>query len=173
MAVTYDSYSAKAVGFAIAMLEASPTLLSIAPSATVGNAIIESIGGLNPNATSFVAVSGVSVAVSSLTDGQGFVIVTDSTMQAEEIALHTYGYNGTIIAHLLLKGVTGDLPPEVQRRARNMAGGIITDTNALFGGNGYLLRGRMQMNGQVTVFEETGDMAGFTLAPMQILWSSP
>lgn len=171
MTVSYTSYSALAISYGIEMLAASATFQALAgviTSTAAKSSIIETIGGIGSTQDQAVSVGGGVITVGSA----NFAVVHEDTFDAEEIALHTFGYKGVIGIDLLMPLNTGDTAPEMMRRMRNQAGGIKADMEALFGQTGYLMRGFITEHGY-RILDETTDFKGYAVATLSVNWSSP
>ncbi len=177
--VTYVSYEAAAVGYAIAMLTSSQTFVGLASALSLGgnDIVIESTGGLKTATgtplTQVVAISGNTIQVPRGTPPTTpFAVVHSEDFITELIALNTNGYHGDIEVDLYLPMVAGDAPGEVLRRVRNVAGMIRSEVDALWGGAGFLLKGHAELV-SASILDPTTDLAGYCQAVIMMHWSSP
>jgi len=175
VSVSYTSYEALAVSYAINMIGGSTTYGGLcvrrdggAGTYTYTDTVVESVGGLTEN--QFTGIGGTEYAV----DFFKIMAVVDPPSPAvpQEIALHTYGYSGSIDVGMHVYVETTDTPAESLRRVRNTAGAIRSEIQAQFGSASCLQRGTVRI-GQIYLLDETKYLKGYAFVPMTIDWSSP
>lgn len=175
MTVGYTSYESLAVSYAINMLGNSATYaaLCVRRDGTVGSytyqdTVVESLGGLTQD--QYTSLGGIVYAV----DFFKIMAVIDPPSPAipQEIALHTYGYSGSVEIGLRTYIEPADKPSEQMRRVRNTAGSIRADIEAQWGQANCLMRGTVRI-GQVYALDEIKKLAGYAFVPMTIDWSAP
>jgi hypothetical protein len=180
--VPYTSYEAAVLQAAIAMLSASATFIAVAAAVNKlpADLICESMGGLtpgpgNPATTSAMAISGnvIEFPAPGYPATSPLCILHQTLFPKELIALNTTGHSGEVSMRIYLTQVQGDAVYEILRRARNTAGGIAADIDALFGTQtGYFYRGFCQVDACVYL-DKTTDLGGCCLCDLSLHWFAP
>ncbi len=175
MSVGYTSYESLAVSYAINMLGNSATYgaLCVRRDGVIGSytyqdTVIESVGGLTQD--QYTSLGGTLYAVDFFKINA--VVDPPGPAVPQEIALHTYGYTGTIELGLHVYIEPADKPSELLRRVRNTAGGVRADIEAQWGQANCLMRGTVRV-GQIYMLDETRYLKSTAFVPMTIDWSSP
>ena len=170
MAVAYDSYEAKVLELAIAMLAGSSTFQTLTSTASVAAAkayIVESFGGDLRDLTAQKTVKTIDGTVRAW--GAPLAIVHLEEMTAEPVAHLTYDYSGVVATILNLPRTDADAPAEHFRRARNTLGGIRTDMQALVGTAGHLAEAHISSEGPI-IPDISGPNAAFLQGQLLIDW---
>jgi hypothetical protein len=85
-------------------------------------------------------------------------------------AFNTWGHAGDFDITLMEHITAGDKPAEVVRRARNNAGQIASDLQALFGSNaGYIVYGEVDC-GKEVIQDPTGSLKDYVVTRLSITW---
>lgn len=84
-------------------------------------------------------------------------------------AFLTWGWGGDGEIQLVEHITAGDKPPEVIRRARNNAGLIGQDMQALFGSTGALVAGEIDV-GKSVIQDLTKSLANCVITPIHLTW---
>jgi hypothetical protein len=154
MTVTYDSYEAKVIDHAAAMLAASSTfqtLVGVGTAAAARAYIVETEKGAAQT--------------------KPYAMVHSEQFSEEKIAHGVFSRRGEVIAIIHTANTGGDTAPEVYRRLRNVAGAIKSEMDALQGGSGYLAYCTIDVDGPVRK-DETGADAGTAQILLTIKWQA-
>lgn len=170
MTVTYDSYEAAVVGYAIEMLAGSATFRTLVGAATPTLAkarIIEFDGG-DPYV--------VGQANAKAADGSTFTIAPPWAQVAstefisdDTTALGWIRRSGQVEIAVTMPTVAGDTPAERVRRSLNILGGIRADIEAQFGTAGKLALGYVTTTA-LPLPDDTGALRGTTAGKLTISW---
>lgn len=149
MTVTYDSYLAKVVEYAITMLAGSATFRTLVAAASPTAAkswIVESWGG-DP-ATAGLAGKAKAVDGTAFVAVPPFAHVHSPGMDPASAGIGVFTYTGEVFIGLLqARKLTGETPAEQFRRARNIGDAIRAEIQAQFGGTGVLAQGVVTIDG--------------------------
>lgn len=155
MTVTPDSYEAKVVDYAAAMLAASSTFQALVGAANAAAArafIVETENGS--------------------AKAKPYAMIHTEDFQSDRIAHGVYSHRGEVVALIHTENTPGDTDPEIHRRLRNIAGAIKSEMLALQGGAGYLSNIVVDVQGPVRK-DETGADRGTAQVLLSIKWSAP
>lgn len=155
MSVTYDSYEAKVIDYAAAMLAASTnfqTLVGAASAAAARASIVETENGS--------------------AKAKPYALIHTERFSEEQLAQGVYGHRGEVVAVIHTANTSGDTDPEVHRRLRNLGGLIRADMLALVGSAGYLSHCTIDLEGPIRK-DESGADRGTGQILLTIKWSSP
>lgn len=159
MPVTYDSYLAKVVEYAITMLAASATfrtLVAAADSAAAKTRIIESWGGAPTQAGGVAKAKAVDGT--SFTTTPPFAHVHATGMDPTSAGIGVYTYRGDVLIGLVqARKLTGETPAEQFRRARNIADAVRADLMAMFGTANCFAQGTIVIDGPELPDETSAD----------------
>ncbi len=164
MSVSSDSYEAKVSAALVQMLADCATfwaLVDVAPSsASALSYIVEDDGG-----EQHLAVDGNAINIA----GSWGVVRLGDTRRVDR-AFQTWGYEGDFSVFLLIRAEDNDTPSEAMRRARNIAGQIAAEMQALVGASASRLPYATFDLGDVALTEETGALHDGYMAHIAGTW---
>ncbi len=164
MTVDASSYESSVSAALVTMLADCATfwaLVNVAPSsASARSYIIEDDGG-----EQHLAVDGNAVNVA----GSWGVVRLAETRRVDR-AFQTWGYEGDASVFLLIRTEDNDTPSEAQRRARNTAGSICSEMQALVGASATRLAHATFNLGDVALTDETGSLHNGYMAHIAVSW---
>lgn len=170
MTVTYDSYEAAVVGYAIDMLCGAATFRTLVGAAnpTAAKARVIEFDGGDPYI--------VGQAQAKAADGSTFTVAPPYAQVAstdfssdDTTAMGWVRRNGAVEIALTFAPVAGDTPAERVRRSLNLLGQIRAEIEAQFGTAGKLALGYVSTQ-LLPLPDDTGALRGTTAGKLTITW---
>lgn len=148
MPETPTSYEALVVAYAIEQLAACATFQTLTGTASAAAAkarIVDGWGGWpadNAGRDKATNALGDVIALEA-----PFAEAHSTAFDRQQVALAEYGHRGEVTILVVAAAGADELPPDVMRRGRNLAGAIAAEFQAQFGTVGRLLAGDVRVEG--------------------------
>lgn len=170
MSVTYDSYEAAVVGYAIAMLCGSATFRTLVGAAnpTAAQARVIEFDGGNPYEVGQAQARAADGSTFTVAPPYAQVAATDFSSD-DTTALGWVRRNGTVEIAITFPPVANDTPAERVRRTLNLLGLIRAEIEAQFGTAGKLALGFVGTQ-LMPLPDDTGALRGTTAGKLTITW---